>query len=168
MPMRSLTADRIRCLQPRQRSVICTETYPKRNWICSNSPPEAWQSRAQVRRRSCGANFATPMRLADSFTMCQTAFTVIPFPHVLPILLTLRNSFPRSIAAAASQSSSSFLTNREPEPFERGIPCRPDQQWPNALRAAGDDPILATASCRLKPHASSNASNARSRFPFSR
>ena len=32
-----------------------------------------------------------------------------------------------------------FSPNRELEPFERGIPCRPDQQWPNALRAAGDD-----------------------------
>jgi hypothetical protein len=28
------------------------------------------------------------MLLADSFTMCQTAFTVIPSPHVLPTLLT--------------------------------------------------------------------------------
>src|SRR4029077_901880 len=27
------------------------------------------------------------------------------------------------------------------EPFSRGLPCRPDQQWPNALRAAGADPI---------------------------
>ena len=110
MPMRSLTADRIRCLQPRYRSVVCTETCPKRNWICSKSPPDAWQSRAQVRRRSCGANCATPMLLADSFTMCQTAFTVIPSPHALPTLLTRRNSFPRSIAAAASQSSSSVRT----------------------------------------------------------
>jgi len=33
-----------------------------------------------------------------------------------------------------------FSLNREPEPFERGLPCPPDQQWPNALRAAGDDP----------------------------
>ena len=24
---------------------------------------------------------------------------------------------------------------------DRGLPCRPDQQWPNALRAAGGDPI---------------------------
>ena len=30
--------------------------------------------------------------------------------HVLPTLLTRRNSFPRSIAAAGSQSSSSVLT----------------------------------------------------------
>src|SRR5258706_10243968 len=81
------------------------------------------------------------MLLADSFTMCQTAFTVISSPHVLPTLLTRRNSFPRSIAAAASQSSSSVAPNREPEPFERGLPCRPDQQWPNAPRAAGDDPL---------------------------
>ena len=69
-----------------------------------------WQSRAQVRRRSCGANLATPMRLADSFTMCQTAFTVIPAPHVLPTLLTLRNNFPLSIAAGMSHSSNSRLT----------------------------------------------------------
>src|SRR5580704_13759952 len=40
--------------------MVCTETCPERNWICSNSPPEAWQSRAQVRRRSCGASLDTP------------------------------------------------------------------------------------------------------------
>src|ERR1700731_2992344 len=34
----------------------------------------------------------------------------MPSPHVLPTLLTRRKSFPRSIAAAASQSSSSDLT----------------------------------------------------------
>ena len=28
MPMLLLTADRIRCLQPRYRSVVCTETCP--------------------------------------------------------------------------------------------------------------------------------------------
>ncbi len=61
-------------------------------------------------RRSCGANFDTPMFLADSFTMCQTAFTVIPSPHALPTLLTRRNSLPRSIAAAATQSFNSLLT----------------------------------------------------------
>jgi hypothetical protein len=39
--------------------------------------------------------------------MCQTAFTVIPSPRVFPTLLTRRNSLPRSMAAAASQSLSS-------------------------------------------------------------
>src|SRR3984957_19449861 len=48
--------------------------------------------------------------LGGSFTMCQTAFTVMPSPHVLLTLLTRRKSFPRSIPAAASQSSSSVLT----------------------------------------------------------
>jgi hypothetical protein len=42
--------------------------------------------------------------------MCQTAFTVMPSPHVLPTLLARRNSFPRSIADAVIQSSSSVLT----------------------------------------------------------
>ena len=34
-----------------------------------------------------------------------------------------------------------FSPSREPEPFEHGLPCPPDQQWPNALRAAGGDPM---------------------------
>src|SRR5258708_12368819 len=34
-----------------------------------------------------------------------------------------------------------FSPNQELELFERGLPCRPDQQWPNALRVAGGDPI---------------------------
>jgi hypothetical protein len=41
IPIRSLTADRIRCLQPRYRSVVWIETCPRRNWICSSSPPAA-------------------------------------------------------------------------------------------------------------------------------
>src|ERR1700682_6657043 len=49
--------------------------------------------------------------------------------------------FPRSIAAAAINCPVRFLPNLEPELFERGLLYRPDQQWPNALRAAGDDPI---------------------------
>src|ERR1700730_3720397 len=140
MAMRSLTPDRIRCLQPRQRSVVCTETCPKRNWICSNSPPDAWQSRAQVRRRSCGANFATPMLLADSFTMCQTAFTVMSSPHAFPTLLTLRKSFPRSMPAAASHTSSCFSPSPEREPFESGLPYPSSRRWPSVPPAAGDDP----------------------------
>jgi hypothetical protein len=31
------------------RSVVCTEAWPSRNWICSSSPPYRWQRRAQLR-----------------------------------------------------------------------------------------------------------------------
>src|SRR6267154_4243317 len=116
------------------------ETCPKRNWICSNSPPEAWQRRAQVRRRSCGANLATPMVLADSFTMCQTAFTVIPSPHVLPTLLTLRKAFLDQCRPQQATLLIRFSPSPEPEPFERGLPYPSSRRWPSVLPAAGDDP----------------------------
>jgi hypothetical protein len=104
MPMRSLTADRMRCLEPRYRSVVRTETCPRRNWICSNSPPEAWHSFAHVRRRSCGASLVTPIRFAHCFTTCQTAFSVMLSPQMRPILFTLRKIRPCSIWAALSQT----------------------------------------------------------------
>ena len=39
MPSRSFTAHRSFCLHPGYRSVVWTETWPRRNWICSSSPP---------------------------------------------------------------------------------------------------------------------------------
>jgi len=51
--MVSFTACRSFCFDPRYRSVVSTDTWPSRNWICSSSPPATWQSRAHVRRRSC-------------------------------------------------------------------------------------------------------------------
>src|SRR5258708_21707791 len=50
------------------------------------------------------------MHLADSFIMCQTAFTVIPSPHAFPTLLTLRKSLPRSMPAAPSHTPNSLFT----------------------------------------------------------
>lgn len=54
------------------------ETCPRGNWICSSSPPDAWHSRAQIRRRSCGASFLISNRYAESFTISQTALSCHP------------------------------------------------------------------------------------------
>ena len=105
MPIRSFTADRMRCLQPRYRSVVWIETWPSRNWICSSSPPAEWHSRAQVPLRSCGASAFMPAFFANSRTMCQTAFAVMASPQILPILFTRRNSLPEVTPAAHSHSS---------------------------------------------------------------
>ncbi len=43
-----------------RRSFVCAETCPNTNWICSSSPPAAWQSRAHVLQGSCGVNLAIP------------------------------------------------------------------------------------------------------------
>src|SRR6266403_5816975 len=56
-----------------------------------------------------------------------------------------------------------FSPNQEPEPFGRGLPCQSDQQWPNALRAAGDDP---TSTPRL--HAASSRTRAAMRAMLGR
>jgi hypothetical protein len=44
MPIRSLTAKRNFCFEPRYCSVVWIETCPSRNWIWSSSPPARWQS----------------------------------------------------------------------------------------------------------------------------
>ena len=45
-PIESFTAFWNRCLQPRYFSVVSIDTCPRRSWICSNSPPAWWRSRA--------------------------------------------------------------------------------------------------------------------------
>ena len=113
-PMRSFTADRIHRLQPRYCSVVCIETCPKRNWTFSNSPPDAWQSRAQVRRKLFGANCATPILLADFFTMCQMrrCFTILPmeWQRILPGCPWLEPSCPwLSLLVTSLLSGHAFL-----------------------------------------------------------
>src|SRR5262249_7354361 len=105
MPSRSFTACRNRCLHPRYFSVVCTDTWPRRNWICSNSPPESWQNRAHDLLRSCGASLETPSLPAYSFTTCQTTFSVIFVPQTTPVRQTQRKILPCVISATASQSS---------------------------------------------------------------
>jgi len=64
------------------------------------------------------------MRLADSFTMCQTAFTVMPSPHALPTLVHPAKH-PSSINCGCGEPNRPvrFSPNREPEPFEHGLPA---------------------------------------------
>jgi hypothetical protein len=52
------------CLVPRYRSVVCTEAWPNRSWICSSSPPAARHIFAHDLLRSWGAIPGTPAALA--------------------------------------------------------------------------------------------------------
>lgn len=76
-------------------------------------------SRAQLRRRSCGASLVTPILAANSLTTRHTSVSVTASPQALPALLTRRKSFPDSIPAAFVHSSISpwtqFGTGSEPE-----------------------------------------------------
>ena len=99
------------CLQPRYRSVVSTEECPSRNWICSSSPPELWQSRAHVRRRSCGATCSISPVLHRLLTTCQTTFSLIPSPHTFPDRLIARNTRPLVMRAADVQKSTASLTH---------------------------------------------------------
>jgi len=109
MPSRSFTACRNRCLHPRYFAVVCTETWPRRNWICSNSPPESWQNRAHDLLRSCGASLETPSLPAYSFTTCQTTFSVILAPQTAPVRQTQRKILPCAVAIPATVSHSSTV-----------------------------------------------------------
>jgi hypothetical protein len=63
-----------------------------------------------VRLKSCGANFCSPMVFAESFTMCQTAYSVMPSPRICPIFVTRRKILPLSIPAAFNQIRNSSIT----------------------------------------------------------
>jgi hypothetical protein len=93
-----------------QRSVVCTETCPRRNWICSSSPPESWQKCVHEPRRSCGASRGIFMLAAVFLTTCQIVFSEMPCPHGLPARQTHRNSGPLSIPAAVNHASSVSCT----------------------------------------------------------
>ena len=112
MPMRSLTADRIAACSRGNVQSFCTETYPRRSWIC-RSP------RCQRRQGTVIADRAAPNHSDSSGRFLPDVpnrlHRIIPSPHS-STLWTRRNSLPRSIAAAAGQSRPvRFSPNREPE-----------------------------------------------------
>src|ERR1044071_4858382 len=53
-----------------------------------------------VRRRSCGASFSIPARVAASRTISQSTLGVIPLPQTRPALLIDRKSAPSVIPLA--------------------------------------------------------------------
>jgi hypothetical protein len=70
-----------------------------------SSPPAKWHSRAQVRRKSCGARFLMTVRCAAAFTTCHIAFGVRPSPQSLPRRSTRQKTVPAVIPADAVQPS---------------------------------------------------------------
>jgi hypothetical protein len=134
IPSLSLTATFNRCLQPIQRSVVCTETCPRRNWICSSSPPESWQSRAHDRLRSCGARRGMFMLAAVSLTTCQTVFSEMLCPQSLPARQTHRNTDHLRYRLPLTTHRASLSPNSVRGRFVCAFPCRPDQRWSSAPR----------------------------------
>ena len=99
--------------------------------------------------------------------MCQTAFSVMPSPRILPIFVTRRKILPRSIPAAFIQTRSSSMT----QPGTGTIRTCPALPFRSTMaqcssRCSKCSSFRATASCRRRPQASNSASSARSRLPF--
>jgi hypothetical protein len=106
---RSFTASCSFCLLPMYRSVVWTEAWPSRNRICSSSPLQSWQSRAQVRRRSWGARWGMPACRAHRLTAYQTTLAVTPASCRLATFETLLNTRPSLTPECESHASSNCL-----------------------------------------------------------
>ena len=158
MPIRSLTAKRNFCLQPRYRSVVWIETCPRRNWIWSNSPPARRQSLAQLRRRSCGASFSIPARAAAARTTSHSTLGVMPVPQTRPVLLIDRKSAPSVMQPASFHSSIATFTHDgigtvrmcPALPRRSAITQCSSRDWTESTRRASNSP-------RRNPHPTSVA-----------
>jgi len=146
--------------------VVCTETCPRRNWICSRSPPESRQSRAQDLRRSCGARCGMFMLAAVFLTTCQTVFSEMPSPHDLPTRQTHRKRGPLSMPAAVSHTSIVSFTQAGTGTVRMclPLPIGPTiaQRYSRRCKLSG---VSSASSRRRRPHPSRMARIARLRFP---
>jgi len=128
----SFTANRSFCLQPRYRSVVWMDTWPRRNWMWSSSPPARWQRRAHVHLRSCRAGLSIPAAAAACLTISQSTFGVMPSPQILPDLEMALKNRPSLIPLASLQRSSASLAQHGIGPV-RVCPALPsDRQLPSA------------------------------------
>jgi hypothetical protein len=64
-----------------------------------------WHSRAQVRRRSCGARLLMSAAAAAFRTTSHRTFAVIPFPQRQPTSLMARNTVPSVMLSTAVHAS---------------------------------------------------------------
>jgi len=148
------------------RSVVWTEACPSRKRICSSSPLQSWQSRAQVRRRSCGARFAMPACRAHRLTAYQTTLAVTPASCRFPFFETLLNTLPWLTPECTSHASRSCLDHdgtgtvrsRLPLPFKSRMTHRPS-------RICSWSTVSPTTSERRNPHPRNNPRIAPSRQP---
>jgi hypothetical protein len=88
------------------RSVVWMEAWPSRNRICSSSPLQSWQRRAQVRLRSWGARLGMPACRAHRLTAYQTTFAVTLASCRFPTFETLLNTRPSLTPECESHLSS--------------------------------------------------------------
>jgi len=107
-----------------------------------------WQSRAHVRRRSCGARFWIPVWPAAALTICQIALGVIPSPHTSPSRFTRRKIGPSLAPEALVQSSTARFAHAARERSEYVFLCRSSPPEPSGLLGAGNRP----SSTQQAPH----------------
>ena len=148
------------------RSVVCTEAWPRRNWICSSSPPQPWHKRAHVRRRSWGARLVMPACPAHRFTAYHTTLAVTPVPSTIPPFKTRLNTLPSLTPECWSHASRSCLDHegsgtvrsRRPLPIKSTITQR-------RSRVCNWSSVNPTTSERRNPQPRSSPTIAPSRQP---
>jgi hypothetical protein len=85
-------------------------------------------TRAQVRRRSCGASLSMPARPATARTTSQSTLGDMLFPQTRPALLIAWNTGPSVIATAAVHRPTAAFTQVGIGTVPRVQPCRRDRQ----------------------------------------
>jgi hypothetical protein len=103
----------------------------KRNWICSNFPPAVWQSRAQVRRKSCGLTSPTRFVLPNSLQCARRLSRSCLHPGAVPSSTLDERSYPGRSPMHSTKLATLPLLSRGQEPCECVQPCPSDRQWPN-------------------------------------
>jgi hypothetical protein len=104
----------------------------------------SWQRRAQVRRRSWGARWPMPIRLAYRFTAYQTTSVVTPSPCRVPSFETRLNTLPSVTPVSWIQTSMRLYTTSVRGPFAGVRPSQPYRRSPSGFPSIAADPIVSS------------------------